>query len=114
MRPIKRGLVIALIFGVIFYYGIPIIATFFTPIITKSLLVYSLLLLNPIYALTFGYILTAKYGFKWYYPVCIAVLFIPAVYILYNDSALIYVLAYGTLALVSSIVRVIIQNKMDM
>jgi len=114
MRPIKRGLVIALIFGIVFYYGIPIIAMFFTPIITKSLLFYSLLLLNPLYALTCGYILTARYGFKWFYPVCIAILFLPAVYIIYNDSALIYVLAYGTLALVSSLVRIILQNKMDM
>lgn len=40
-----------------------------------------------------------KNGFQWMYPMFIALLFVPTVFIYYNDSAWGYVLAYGILSL---------------
>lgn len=110
MKQIYKNLLIVLLIGIIFFYGVPIAAAFFTPIVAKSIAALSLLIINPLYSIISAHFFTAKHGLKWYFPFLIALLFIPAVYILYNDSALIYAAAYGILALFSALIRLAIQK----
>lgn len=110
MKQIYKNLLIVLFIGIIFFYGVPIAATFSAPIVAQSIAATSLLIINPLYSIISAHIFTAKHGFKWYLPFLIALLFIPAVYILYNDSALVYAAAYGILALLSSLIRAAINS----
>lgn len=51
-------------------------------------------------AIAFG----AKNSFNLIYPLAVALLFVPAIFIVYNKSATIYVLVYGTVALVGNLI----------
>ncbi len=100
MKLITKNLIIALAVGAIIYYGIPIIGVLISGSLGKSILVSSLLQFNPIYCILVGFVFSMKNGFVWYFPALTALLFLPAVYIFYNDSALVYVLAYAVVSLV--------------
>ncbi|WP_425539216.1 hypothetical protein [Microaceticoccus formicicus] len=62
-----------------------------------------LLVIIPLTCVLTGIVLGMKNTFKWYYPVLVGLLFIPSIYIYYNESALVYAPAYGILALIGSL-----------
>ncbi len=45
-----------------------------------------------------------KQGFHWLYAVVISLLFLPSVFLIYNESAMFYTYAYGMLALVGNLI----------
>lgn len=51
-------------------------------------------------AVTFG----AKNSFNWFYPVAVALIFTPTIFIYYNESAAIYIAVYGVVALVGNFI----------
>jgi hypothetical protein len=51
-------------------------------------------------SLSFG----IKHSFNIVYVILVALLFIPTIYIFYNNSACVYVLAYGVIALIGNII----------
>lgn len=53
-----------------------------------------------IVAIVFG----IKRSFNWIYPLAVALLFAPTVFIFYNESAAIYIVAYGIIALVGNLI----------
>ena len=48
-----------------------------------------------------------KHSFHLIYPAIVAVLFIPTIFIFYNSSAWVYILAYGVIALIGNIAGMI-------
>jgi len=75
-----------IVFTVLFY-GVGYFAPFeISPII--------LLLFNPLIVFVAGIIYSVRHGFKWYFLLLIPVLFIPSVFLFYNDSALFYAAFY--------------------
>lgn len=43
-----------------------------------------------------------KQTFTWIYPLLVMLIFIPSIFIFYNDSATIYIFAYGIISLIGS------------
>lgn len=53
-----------------------------------------LLLFHPLCIIGASIFYTIKHSFKWYFLLMIPLLFVPACFLLYNDSALFYVITY--------------------
>lgn len=65
--------------------------------------VFLLLIIFPLLVLVSSLILGIAKGICLLYPLCIAILFIPAIFIYYNDSAFIYMIVYAILALIGNL-----------
>lgn len=78
---------------------------------------YLLLIIIPIIDFICSTIFGIIYSFKIYFPFLVAMLFVPAVYIFFNDSAYIYVFGYGIVSFVGtaigSIGRYAIQGRLN-
>lgn len=61
-----------------------------------------LLLAMPVLCLGISFAYGRKRGFHLLYPLAVGLCFLPSIWIFYNESALIYVAVYGTLALLGS------------
>jgi len=85
----------------ILFYAVPL--SYFMPglqdTFVTSLSASMLLLYNPAVILAVSAVYGFKHGFKWYLPVLLPVLFIPAVFIFYNSSALVFTLYYEAFCL---------------
>ena len=62
-----------------------------------------LLVLIPAICLVCALLCGWMEGFFWPYAVIVAVLFIPTMFLYYNSSAVVYILAYGVIALVGNL-----------
>lgn len=56
----------------------------------------------PVICLTVSLIYGLKNSFNWLFPLFIMLLFAPSIFIFYNDSAAIYILAYGIISLIGN------------
>lgn len=110
MKGKYTNLLLAILIGSVFFYGIPFFAYQLSSLEAKSLVVYSLLLLNPLYCIFSGYIFSKNYSI-FIIPAVNILMFLPTVYIFYNDSALVYVFAYGILTFIGSIFRYFTNKK---
>lgn len=45
-----------------------------------------------------------KNRFNWVYPLVVALLFAPTIFIFYNESAVVYIAAYGVIALAGNLI----------
>lgn len=63
-----------------------------------------LLVLIPAVCFAISVVYGLKNGFRLEYPAITAVLFIPSVFIYYNSSAWVYIVAYGVIALLGNLV----------
>jgi len=87
MKYILMKLLPYIIVFTVLFYGVGFLAPFeIAPII--------LLLFNPLTIFVAGIIYSIKHGFKWYFLLLIPVLFIPSVFLFYNDTALFYAAFY--------------------
>ena len=93
-------IVIALI-----YYLMPA----FLAIDTGSAIFILLLIIPSIVFLT-AILFSKKQGFKWYFSVIVAILWLPNIIIL-NDSATIYAFIYAVISIFGQLLGMIIQNK---
>lgn len=58
-----------------------------------------LLIIIPLATLLSGILIGVKSCFKWYYPILVGLIFIPSIFIYYNESALVYAPIYGAISL---------------
>ena len=91
MKQILKKLIVYTIILVVVFYLIPISTKMEVP---KELMITLLIVLNPIACLGTGAVFGLKHGFKWYFLILTPLLFIPSMYIFYNDSAFIYATIY--------------------
>ena len=91
MKQVLKKLVGYTIILIVVFYLIPISTKMEMP---KELMITLLIVLNPIACLGTATIFGIKHGFKWYFLILTPLLFIPSMYIFYNDSAFIYATIY--------------------
>jgi len=60
--------------------------------------IFILLFLAPIITVIISALYGILCGFKWYYPIIVAALFVPSIFINYNSSAWIYSVVYAILS----------------
>jgi len=91
MKHIFKKLMMYVIVLITVFFLIPIITLLGVP---KEFLITLLFVVNPIACLGTGAVFGIKHGFKWYFILLAPVLFIPSIFIFYNDSAWVYSAAY--------------------
>lgn len=87
--------------GLVLFYLVPLIFLVLNVIpahLGMGITILMLLIVNVIYSFISGLNITKKNGFKWYLPMMIGVLFLPTVYLFYNNSALFYSAAYAVIS----------------
>ena len=89
-----------------FVYIILAISFYVFPLIVKNTGIAMLVMLIAIPAICFGFsvIYGIRNGFHWWYALVVAALFFPTIFIFYNSSAWIYVVAYAVISLVGNLV----------
>lgn len=65
---------------------------------------FSILILIPLLMLVISCIYGMKNGFHKRYALIVALLFIPSIYVIYNESAWIYTAIYGALVLIGNLI----------
>lgn len=71
-----------------------------------------LLIAVPMVCFGCSFVYGIKNGLHWFYPVTVAVLFIPSIFLFYNSSAWFYAVVYGIAALFGSgLGAIIYQSK---
>lgn len=107
LRYIKE--IVILVLQLLMFYLFPLFSNNIGPIGMVILIIVS------VFVLSFVLGLISKERLKIVYPILISVLFIPSVYIYYNDSALVHTLWYFVLSTIGMIcgmiVRKMIRNK---
>ena len=93
-RGLRAGLLVALLMAAVAFYLLPLL------IRDTGSGMFVLLLLIPVLCVGGGFVCGFLSGFQWVYPLLTAVLFLPAVLLYFNDSALVYAAVYGVIALV--------------
>lgn len=97
MKKIKENLL---------YYLVLILNFYLLPLLIRDtgsgMLV--LLILVPLICLITSILYGKKNGFNILYSLFVALLFIPSIFIYYNSSAMIYILAYGVIACIGSVI----------
>ena len=63
-----------------------------------------LIIIIPLITLMTSLLCGLKNSFEWLYPLLVMVIFLPSIFIYYNESALIYTLIYGGLSLLGSFI----------
>ncbi len=91
MKHIFKKLMMYVIVLITVFFLIPIITLLGVP---KEFLITLLFVVNPVACLGTGAVFGIKHGFKWYFILLAPVLFIPSIFIFYNDSAWVYSAAY--------------------
>lgn len=65
----------------------------------------------PIICFIISLIYGIKKSFDWLYPLFIMLLFVPTIFIFYNESATIYILVYGIISLIGNFLGSLIFKK---
>ena len=81
-------------YGLLVYYFIPFFAYGFNESGANIYAKICVLLVNNIYALIAGMIITKKCGFKWYYSFLVAFIYVPSALFYYNNDTVIYSVLY--------------------
>lgn len=110
MKNVKILILIILI-GLFVYYIVPEFANGMNESDIKNFAILCILFINSVYAIVSGFILTKYNGFKWYYPIIIGILFVPATFLHYNLTTMIYTLLYILEAMVGSSICIKYLNK---
>ena len=103
-----KRLLILLGIGVLLFYIGPFILRN-SKIEALGLMVIALLIIYPLYSLVAGFLVSK---WKWIFPLFIGLLFVPAIYIFYNDSAWAYPIKYTIIAYVGVILSCIKKRSM--
>ena len=62
--------------------------------------IFTLLCLLPVILFILSLVYAKMNGFKWYLSLAVALLWLPIVFIYYNESAMIYALIYGVISFI--------------
>lgn len=95
------------------YYLIIFIAFYLVPILIKDTGsgMFILLIVIPLITLITSIIYGFRNTFDFIYPLLVAILFIPTLFIYYNTSALVYVIAYSMIAVIGELLGKTLQRK---
>lgn len=95
------------------YYLIIFIAFYLVPILIKDTGsgMFILLIVIPLITLITSIIYGLRNTFDFIYPLLVAILFIPTLFIYYNISAWVYIIAYSLIALIGEILGKTLQKK---
>lgn len=108
----KKSIMVIGISTFMVYNAIPIINLIFPKSIRYTFLI-DLWIINNLWALIVSIFFCMKYGFKIYIPFFVAGLFFPTMYIVYNDSAMIYTIGYFILSFFGSLIGGRINTKKE-
>ncbi len=87
------------------YYALPFLIT------DTGMGIFVLLGLVPFISLLCTFICGVRQGFHWLFVLCGTLLFIPSIYIFYNESAWFYVGVYGVILLVGNTLGMLLHKK---
>ncbi|MGN8659424.1 hypothetical protein [Catenibacterium mitsuokai] len=95
------------------YYFIIFITFYLIPILIQDTGsgMFILLIVIPLITLITSIIYGLRNVFDFIYPLIVAILFIPTLFIYYNISALVYIIAYSLIALIGEILGKTFQKK---
>ena len=95
------------------YYFIMFIAFYLVPILVKDTGsgMTILLIVIPLITLITSLIYGLRNTFDFVYPLIVAILFIPTLFIYYNTSAWIYIIVYSVIAVIGELIGKILQKK---
>lgn len=95
------------------YYFIMFIAFYLVPILIKDTGsgMTILLIVIPLITLITSLIYGLRNTFDFVYPLIVAILFIPTLFIYYNTSAWIYIIVYSVIAVIGELIGKILQKK---
>lgn len=95
------------------YYFIILITFYLIPILIQDTGsgMFILLIVIPLITLITSIIYGLRNVFDFIYPLIVAILFIPTLFIYYNISAWVYIIAYSLIALIGEILGKILQKK---
>ena len=95
------------------YYFIILIAFYIVPMLIKDTGsgMFILLIVIPLITLITSIIYGLRNTFDFIYPLLVAILFIPTLFIYYNISAWVYIIAYSLIAIIGEILGKTIQKK---
>lgn len=96
------------------YLLVNVIAFYILPMIIRDTgtAMFVLLVGIPLICFATAIVFSMKNSFNWIYPLSVTLLFIPTIFIFYNSSAVIYIVAYGIIALVGSFIGSLINKRM--
>lgn len=76
-----------------------------------SLVIFSLVIVNPAYCFVSGLVFQLQNGFRWYYPVLLTLLFIPVFPVVFQSAvSLAYLVLYAVVAFAGSALGWLIQR----
>ncbi len=96
-KGLGAGLISAGILVLAAFYLLPLL------IVDTGSGMFILLLAVPILCLLAGIILGVLAGFKWYFPLVIGILFLPAVYLYFNSTTLVYIPIYAVIGCIGQL-----------
>jgi hypothetical protein len=94
LKGFSLGLLIAIAITIISFYLFPLL------IIDTGSGMFILLLVIPIVCFVSALVYGCFAGFKWFYPIIVAMIFVPTIFIYFNSSAFIYVIIYAAIAFI--------------
>lgn len=95
------------------YYLIIFITFYFIPLFIKDTGsgMFILLIIIPLITLITSIIYGFRNTFDFIYPLIVAILFIPTLFIYYNISAWVYIIAYSLIAFIGELLGKTLQRK---
>ena len=105
-KGLLTGLGVALLVSLVAFYVMPLF------IVDTGSGMFMLLVAIPAFCFVSALIYGSIAGFKWFYPILSAVLYIPAIFIYFNPSAFIYVFIFGITALIGNAIGGIIHKTL--
>ena len=84
-----------LLFMVLAFYGLPFI--------DQESGMLTLLILCPLVCFLSAFVYGVKYSFALVYSILVMTLFIPTIYIYFNETATFYIIVYGVISLVGNL-----------
>lgn len=90
------------------FYAVLILDFYLLPalIVDTGSAMFLMLLVMPAVCLVTSVIYGLKNGFRYWYGIAAAVLFIPSIFLFYNESAWIYSIIYGVIAFLGNLLPV--------
>lgn len=95
------------------YLLIIIFAFYILPLLIKDTGSGILILLIGIPAICFvvSFIYGIKNSFNWLFPIFIMALFVPSIFIYYNESASVYIIIYGVISIIAQFIGNMLRDK---
>ncbi len=95
------------------YFIVNVLSFYLLPLVIKDTgtAIFVLLVATPAICLISSLFYGVLNGFYWLYPTAIAILFVPTIFIFYNYTAWIYIIAYGVIAIVGNLIGMAFHKK---